>query len=272
MSKPAPFTHSFTASPHETVKRLNYRWRNDRRGDQPQVILQRTFSGIGCFRIGRRRHLVPPGHLFIALVPENAEYWFDPALAPHWRFHWLNLAGGFAHNIWRQLRERFGAVVPVPEDSAAANAMTRLIADIEAGHLGATQPAAEATYRFFVTLWTQLEGGERGTTPPVARLRELIRGRFREPVNLKELSAEVGLSREHLSREFHRVYGMEPGNYLRRLRLEAAEIFLQQTLLGLDEIAARTGFSSSRQLTRFFRQRTGLTPVAFRNRARAGKP
>ncbi len=262
-----PLTWKFTASPHEYVTRSGYRWHNGRRGSAPQVILQRTFAGEGRFRAGRKVHRVGPEALFIGLVPEDAEYWYEPGSGGGWRFHWLNLQGAFAVTLWGQLRQQFGAVVDLPDDSAAAHAMTRLIADVDNGRLGNVPLAAEQVYAFFVTTWTQLEGHETGVTPPVQRLRELIRSRFREPVNIKELCGEVGLSREHLSREFRRIYGQEPGAYLRRLRLEAAETFLQQTLLSLDEVAARTGLGGGHQLARFFRQQTGRTPAEFREAA-----
>jgi len=263
-----PLTWKFTASSDEYVKRAGYRWHNARRGTVPQVILQRTLEGQGWFRVGRAVHRVGLGAMFIGLVPERAEYWYDPADEEGWRFHWLNLQGAFAVSLWGQLRRQFGVVVELPDGSGAAYAMERLIADMNAGRLGSVPLAAEQLYAFFVTTWTQLEGRETGVTAPVRQLRELIRSRFREPVNIKELCGGIGLSREHLSREFRRVYGVEPGAYLRRLRLEAAETFLRQTLLCLDEVAARTGFSGGRQLARFFRQQTGCTPAHFREAAR----
>ena len=265
-----PYTWRLTASPHESVFSSSYRWDSSRRGRAPQVILQRTFAGSGQFRVRDQIHPVGPSQMFITMVPEAAEYWFDPDIARFWRFQWLNLNGSFAQSIWGSLRDRFGPVVPMPENSAASLAMTRLIHDVESGQLANIELAAQACYGFFIVLWRQLEGRDTGVSPPVAQLQEQIRSRFRDPVNIKELCGEVGLSREHLSREFRRVYGLEPGAYLRRLRLEAAEVFLQQTLLGIDEIAARTGFSNGRQFARFFRNQTGRSPTVFREAMRSG--
>ena len=96
---------------------------------------------------------------------------------------------------------------------------------------------------------------------------ELLRARCSGPVNLGQLASEVGVHPVHLARTFRSVYRCSPGEYVRRLRVEAACWHLRTSSLPICEVALLTGFSDQSHLTRTFRRLTGVTPREFRRRA-----
>lgn len=83
---------------------------------------------------------------------------------------------------------------------------------------------------------------------------------FSSPVTLKDAAAFAGISPSHLSRSFHREYGVGFSAYLTALRLEAAHHLLQTTSLQIGEIADRCGFSSSSYFIWVYTRRWGVTP------------
>lgn len=102
------------------------------------------------------------------------------------------------------------------------------------------------------------------------RAVDYARVRFLERLSLRELSDVAGVSPEHFSREFRRLYGMSAAQYLRRLRLEWAAECLRKPDDPLAEIASAAGFADQSHFTRRFKRQFGVTPAAFRAASRAG--
>ena len=261
-----PFAQPSSAVKYEKRKISSYYYDNSKRGKDRYVIVQQTLSGCGRFRFQGRESLVPAGSALIALVPERSAYFFCAEDSPEWVFRWIDLEGESAIQLWGALRSRFGPVIDLGEDSGAGRTLGRLIDDVADRRFGGLQVQAEAAHSAFLSCWSQLESVEAGTTNPAATLRELIREKYQHIVNIKQLCAEAGQSREHLSRVFKATYGIEPAAYLRQLRLAAAERFLLRSSLSIREIALRTGHAGPAQFTRSFIAANGKSPRTFRNR------
>lgn len=222
-------------------------------------------------RMEGREYVLPPGTMFVLLPPEKAEYFFDPQQAHYWTFRWANMGGMLSRVMWGEFRRRFGPVVHFPEGTPACREWERMLEVAERRSSSGIWEQAEAAHALFTACWLQLDGlleAPGAPDDPVARLRELIRARFSEPVNLKELCAEVGQSREHLSRRFKEAYGQEPGGYMRQLRQRSAMMFLEHSMLPLEEVARRSGYSSAAQLVRSFTRDVGIPPGAWRQKIR----
>jgi AraC family transcriptional regulator len=102
------------------------------------------------------------------------------------------------------------------------------------------------------------------------RTVDYARAWFLERPSLRELGDVAGVSPEHFSREFRRLYGMSAAQYLRLLRLEWAAERLRKPEEPLAEIASAAGFADQSHFTRRFKRQFGVTPAAFRRHARNG--
>jgi AraC-like DNA-binding protein len=109
-----------------------------------------------------------------------------------------------------------------------------------------------------------------GGLPPflVRRVREYVGAHLARPIRLPRLAALAGLSPFHFARAFKVSTGLSPHAYVLHQRVLEAKRLLSFTTLSIADIARRTGFSSSAQLSSRFRAATGTTPSAFRNLAR----
>ncbi len=87
---------------------------------------------------------------------------------------------------------------------------------------------------------------------------------YREPLTMDQLSHRCGFSRFHLSREFKKLTGFAPNEYLIRLRLEHAKVLLVSTSLPVYQIAAMTGIGNEAYFSRLFHQRMHMTPGEYR--------
>ncbi len=84
--------------------------------------------------------------------------------------------------------------------------------------------------------------------------------------SLNALVERSGWSKFYFLREFHRVTGETPKQYLQRVRLEKAAAKLNSNDLTVLEIALDAGFRSHEVFTKAFRKQFGLTPSQYRKR------
>ena len=98
----------------------------------------------------------------------------------------------------------------------------------------------------------------------VRTVTDYLEGHLSDKTTIADLSALLDLSRFHFIRAFKKAVGLPPHRYIMHRRIERARELLANRDLSIGEIAERTGFSGTAQLTRAFRNIAGTTPTAFR--------
>jgi AraC-like DNA-binding protein len=93
-----------------------------------------------------------------------------------------------------------------------------------------------------------------------------MRRDFGRRLTIESLATECGLSVRAMQRQFRRVFGLTPQEFLLKTRVAAAGHLLRTTARPLSEISDQCGFSDQSAFTQQFKQRLGLTPRAFRQR------
>ncbi len=88
---------------------------------------------------------------------------------------------------------------------------------------------------------------------------------FREPLTLDELSDYCGLSKYHLSRQFKKITGLAPNEYLIRLRLENARTLLINTDYSIRRTGEMSGFENEAYFSRIFHNRFKRSPKQYRS-------
>ena len=94
----------------------------------------------------------------------------------------------------------------------------------------------------------------------------LIESDLAQSPNLSQLASAAHLSPRHFARRFRALYGRSPHTYIASRRAERAGELLSQGNLSVTAIAETLGFPSIHTFSRWFRQHTGATPTAFRQR------
>lgn len=100
--------------------------------------------------------------------------------------------------------------------------------------------------------------------PQLSKALLAIHGAPEQPWTIAALAKAAGLSRAVFAEKFTAGVGQAPIGYLTNWRLMKARQLLQQSSLGIDEIALRCGYRSLPSFTRRFKAAFGLGPGAFR--------
>ena len=101
------------------------------------------------------------------------------------------------------------------------------------------------------------EPGTRYTE--IMRVHEYINSHFREPLSVADLAQRFFMDKNTMTRQFKRIVGMTPGDYIRRKRLESANTLIRQGY-GVQHAGYVSGFTDYSAFFRAFRKQYGFSP------------
>ena len=101
------------------------------------------------------------------------------------------------------------------------------------------------------------EPGTRYTE--IMRVHEYINSHFREPLSVADLAQRFFMDKNTMTRQFKRIVGMTPGDYIRRKRLESANTLIRQGY-GVQHAGYVRGFKDYSAFFRAFRKQYGFSP------------
>lgn len=90
-----------------------------------------------------------------------------------------------------------------------------------------------------------------------------------KPISVESLAADSGMSVSNLQRMFMKTIGVRPGRYMIQQRLNAACRLLENSELGINDIALASGFCDQSHLTKLFKRERGITPGEYRRQHRS---
>ncbi|MBE6109851.1 MAG: helix-turn-helix domain-containing protein [Erysipelotrichaceae bacterium] len=252
------FSHMYSMSDYYTNRK-----------DVPSWQIVYTHSGSG--RLEYRNHSVRigKGDLFWIDCREESSYRTD---GEYWDHTDIHINGEGISELFAAFGKRGSAVIK--------NAETAFFeTDVRALLDACVTPDTHRTLRICHSIETMLvhlvladSRREGGTTDHTARLHKLVyfmHDHFREPLSMDQLSDISGFSKYHLSREFRKLTGFAPNEYLIRLRIEQAKLLLVNTTLPVYQVARMSGIDNEAYFSRLFHQRMHMTPAQYRRKNRA---
>jgi transcriptional regulator GlxA family with amidase domain len=104
----------------------------------------------------------------------------------------------------------------------------------------------------------------RAKRAPIRRVQEAIESEPGGPHSIDDLARRAAMSPRHFTRVFTGEVGEAPGQYVERIRTEAARRQLEETEDTVVAIAARCGFGTAETMRRNFIRRVGIPPDQYR--------
>ncbi|MBT2229070.1 DJ-1/PfpI family protein [Nonomuraea sp. NEAU-A123] len=166
---------------------------------------------------------------------------------------------------------------PVVTSAGVTAGIDLALALVEEDH-GSDVARAVAKY---MVVFLQRPGGQSQfsvrqavATPRHPALRRLLDAVAVEPAanhSLAAMAARAAVSERHLTRLFRREVGLTPGQYVERVRVEAAQVLLETSAVGVASVARSCGFGSDESMRRAFLHVLGTTPTEYRQRFRTSR-
>lgn len=125
----------------------------------------------------------------------------------------------------------------------------------------------EGSFLELIGRWMRRDFHNHRSAPAwLQRVKAYLQDSFREPISLAQVAHAAGVHPSHVSREFHRAYGVTIGEYLRTLRVESVAQHLahRKNPASLTNLALEAGFSSHAHMTAVFNRVMGMSPSQYR--------
>lgn len=86
--------------------------------------------------------------------------------------------------------------------------------------------------------------------------------------SIENLAEMLGVSSSYFNRLFVKEMGMTPLSYLNNLRISHSTFLLSDTLLPVNDVAKKCGFSCGNYFCKVFRKALGYSPSEFRRQSK----
>ena len=110
------------------------------------------------------------------------------------------------------------------------------------------------------------------TSEPLRELQIWMLEHLRDDLTVERLAERIGMSARHFSRVCKRETNINPGQFVDRMRVEAAQQMIDSSSLGLKEIADACGFQSADSMRRAFSRVIGITAGEYAERFKRSYP
>lgn len=248
----------------QTITSTDYYWDNRSRGPvhPPVWVCQLTLAGRAFFENAAGRKFVDVDHVMIFRHGEESCYGYPEGAEAAYRLHFIMISGGQSSALFEWIRQRRGVVFSLLPGMPARSLFDRLFAKVGSAERNRFEESG-LIYRFLMELLTE------GSAPVSAKDRlmracDIIEDRFREPISVADVAAEVGWSREHLARQYRDTLGRTVSEDLRLRRLNEARRLLRVSEEPVANIALRCGYVDVTTFVRAFRERFGVPPGTYR--------
>jgi AraC-like DNA-binding protein len=89
-----------------------------------------------------------------------------------------------------------------------------------------------------------------------------------QPLSIRHIAQEAGISPFHFIRRFEALFGLTPHQFRIQSRLDRARLLLAKGEHSVTEVCMEVGFSSLSSFSDLFTRRIGVTPSAYQRSAR----
>ncbi|WP_417366803.1 GlxA family transcriptional regulator [Flavobacterium beibuense] len=101
---------------------------------------------------------------------------------------------------------------------------------------------------------------------PIRKAQEFIEQNIAEKISIDELADKFAIGRRHFDRRFKKATNNTAGEYIQRVKIEAAKKQLETSNKNINEIMYEVGYNDTKTFRNLFKKLTGLSPVEYRNK------
>lgn len=113
-------------------------------------------------------------------------------------------------------------------------------------------------------------GHKKHQDAQILEAQEHLEAHYAETLSIADLATSLGLGRRSFDRRFIKATGLRPGDYVQRLKVEAAKKLLESTPKTVNEVMFDVGYTDSKAFREVFGRITGTTPRSYKEKYNGG--
>jgi AraC-like DNA-binding protein len=243
----------------------HFNWAKGRILDEYQLIY--ITKGEGLFEsIQCAPQTVKEGSVMILFPGEWHRY--KPNFETGWDEYWVGFNGSVISNITQHFFARDSAVLEVGLHDVLLRLFTEIIDKTREEKTG-YQPLVAGIVMHLLgeihSLARQQDFSPGDNTGSIIRKATIIlRTNIDNDISIEQVAEQLNVSYSWFRKAFKNYTGLAPHRYLLQLRIEKAKMLLADHTVSIKEIAFLLNFESAFYFSRLFKEKTGLSPEAFR--------
>lgn len=224
-------------------------------------VIEYVVSGRGTVMEDGVSSEAGPGDVYF-LRADHSHYYYPDKNDP-WVKIWMNFGGELVRTVTESYSLDGRTVFHAPDLRELFEQMNGIArSDRTEGEI------CEELMVIFMRICARLYGVGREVEPRDTGVAALLRSSIDSlrdyDVTLDELVKPLYCTKSHAIREFRRVFGITPYEYLLTRRFLAAKAMLKSTAMSISEIAERLSFYDVHYFSDCFKKRFGVTPTEYR--------
>lgn len=242
-----------------------FNWKHGRTLPSFQLIYISKGEGIFETKTIRRR-IVREGSIII-LFP-NVWHRYCPNQKTGWKEYWISFNGEqpkkLLENNFLQLNK---PIIEIGLNETVVNLYNQILELLENETIGFREIMASLTSQIIAQINSaerMKQFGGKNIEKVILKAKIYLAENISKPINFKNLAEELNVGYSWFRRMFQHYTHLPPSQYLLLLKLNKAKTLLVETKLQVGEISDFLGFETQYYFSKFFKKRTGVSPLIWR--------
>lgn len=239
---------------------------NVKRNPKEAYLVKYCVSGYGWLEVEGIKYKVNPGDLIICKNYVLHAYGADRDNP--WAVYWAYFRGGSAAKYFEWI---FSAkrkhVMHIGYDSFLEQYFGSIISVMEKGYATHYLLHASNLLKLILShMMMKLEPSLRKKKKEnmFSGIIQFMLDNLSKTITLSQMSKKAGMSKDHFTKIFSKIYGYTPVDYYIRVKMQKACELLVTTEQSISQIAEELGYSDCYYFSRLFKAKTGIPPSRFR--------
>lgn len=238
-------------------------------GMRDHYLIHHVVSGCGIYTVGDKIYKINAGDTFLVYPSTLVSYYADQETP--WEYYWVGFNGSQAATLINQTD--FSPDHPVLHTNFGSALREELlnIYQVRGDKPGQSAAMIGHLYLALSILIDHAAPREHLTQGQlyVESACRYIAHNYSHPLDISDISRNVGISRSNLFRAFMKYTRMSPNQYLTLYRINVACGLLANGKLSIAQVANSVGYEDQMYFSRVFRKIKQMSPRAFSRSANA---
>lgn len=193
---------------------------------------------------------------------------YQPLPSRGWDTYWIGFYGTFPDTLVERLFFSPGEpILDIGFNEQIVELFTRAIELAKQQKAGYQQALSGITMHVLGMTYYILKNAlfeDKEITTKIEKACLIMREHPGGEINLNDIAASLNMSYSWFRKSFRRYTGLSPAQYQLQIKLQKAKALLVSSSHSVKEIAYLLEFESPNYFASFFKEKTGLSPLAFR--------